>query len=283
MRSCAGDPTEATASPAAAFPSKPSSPSWVTKRSSLLTGLTTGKQLSEEGSEEPPVATGEWSPVMGNARFAPRGQAGNCTANTGISLGGSHPPLALPKGFCRPEFALWFCLERAVSANAAHSAARAACFRALAKIVSPRRPVPPAWSQRSPSPSAGLSAPRYALPAALAVVLGVAALGALLTAPRCRRRNAEGEKRRAGRGAPGRNGRQRAVLHRGNGQAGQRGAWHGSIRIPIIPSPSWSFLGGGRVEGLFPKMGTHGSGWGFCLVWGCSAGFYFSCDTCKTC
>ncbi|XP_061301540.1 V-set and immunoglobulin domain-containing protein 4-like isoform X1 [Pezoporus flaviventris] len=42
-----------------------------------------------------------------------------------------------------------------------------------------------------PPVATGLPAARYALPAALAVTLGVAALGALLTAPRCRRRNAE--------------------------------------------------------------------------------------------
>ncbi|XP_062496032.1 V-set and immunoglobulin domain-containing protein 4-like isoform X4 [Pezoporus occidentalis] len=42
-----------------------------------------------------------------------------------------------------------------------------------------------------PPVATGLPAARYALPAALAVALGVAALGALLTAPRCRRRNAE--------------------------------------------------------------------------------------------
>ncbi|XP_061217975.1 V-set and immunoglobulin domain-containing protein 4-like isoform X3 [Neopsephotus bourkii] len=42
-----------------------------------------------------------------------------------------------------------------------------------------------------PPVATGLPAPRYALPAALAVVLGAAALGALLTAARCRRRNAE--------------------------------------------------------------------------------------------
>uniref|UniRef100_A0A672V5G8 Ig-like domain-containing protein n=1 Tax=Strigops habroptila TaxID=2489341 RepID=A0A672V5G8_STRHB len=153
-------------------------------------GLPAATPLSGGGSEEFPVATGEWSPVIGNSRFALGRQADTARQALGFRQAGAARPWR-----CRGAFA-------------ARSSLCGSAWKGLTELTLPAdRPVPLGlghlqsafrgavrFSRRGHSalPSlAGLPALQYALPAALAVVVGAAALGALLIALRCRRRNEE--------------------------------------------------------------------------------------------